>query len=553
MPNLSEAVVRDTGHGVVAIDQRQIIVSFSSAAEQMFGYAAEEVLGQELDVLLPLSFRGKHQQYVERVMETGDAVREMGRNGRIQGLRKNGETFALEATLMRLDLAQEPILVAVLSDLTEAEGRERENRWLTELLRATTDFVGIADVDGHVLFHNAAADRMLGLEPGELAAEGRRVEQGHPEPTREWLRKEAFPTAARAGYWQGESLFLNKDGEEIPVSQELIAHYDEDGEVVRWSTIARDLRPYRRLESHGQRLSHALEQIDDLVWIIDSDGRFEYANRPFYRVTGYSEDHLHEADAFALFELVPEAIEGLKSLRHAVLTGRGFRALLKLTQTSSDVFIEATVGPVIDDSGQFEHCVVIGRDVTSRVQREQRLHKLAYQDRVSGLYSRSYAVEYLQQALQEDNVRLVVAFIDLDRFKQVNDAFGHETGDSLLALVGARLMRTVRDNDMVARFGGDEFLFIGRLRDETKGSQRIAQKLLDALSSPFYLAGEQFHLGASIGVSTHPAHGDSGDALIRQADEAMYQAKDAGGGYCLATMNPGREAPVSSTPGGTRL
>jgi diguanylate cyclase (GGDEF)-like protein/PAS domain S-box-containing protein len=536
--SLSEALARDTRHGVIAIDRHQNIVSFSSTAEQIFGHTADEAIGQPLDILLPEAFRDKHREYVNQLLNSGDTARDMGRDGRVRGQRKDGTIFPVEASILRLDIASEPILVAVLSDLTETDQRERENRWLTDLLRMTPDFVGIAEPDGQVLFHNAAANRMLG-QPEDAEVGVMQIRHAHAPWSYEKLKTEAFPSAARTGHWEGETAFLSRDGEEVPVSQQILAHYDDDGKVVRSSTIARDLRPYRQLESHGHRLAHALEEIEDPVCIFDADGRFEYANRPFTLLTNSACEDIDQCNAFELFELVPEAgaEEGALDFREAVRAGERFRALLALApQDEEEVFIEATIGPVPDDAGQLDYCVAIGRDVTARVQREQRLHELAYVDQVAEVYSRSYAIEYLCEVMQEANARLAVLFIDLDRFKPINDRYGHAVGDSLLALVGSRLQHSVRAGDVVARFGGDEFVVIARVRDEAVGSYGVAHTIEQALASPFYLDGGQFHIRASIGVATYPSQSDSAEGLIERADAAMYEAKAAGGGVRSAVV-----------------
>jgi diguanylate cyclase (GGDEF)-like protein/PAS domain S-box-containing protein len=534
-PNLFEALARDTHHAVVAIDRHQTIVSFSTTAERMFGYAADAVIGQPLDMLLPEASRDQHRAYVNQVLETHETARDMGRDGRVQGRRKDGTIFPVEASILRLDIANDPVLVAVLSDLTEVENRERENRWLTELLRVTPDFVGIAGPDERILFQNAAANRMLGL-PEDAEIGSMEINQMHPQWSYEKLQTEAFPTAARTGRWESEIAFLSRSGEEVPVSQQILAHYDDHGEVVRWSTIARDLRPYRQLESHGHRLAHALEEVEDPVWIFDANGQFEYANQPFTRLTGVNGRDLAQWNAFTLFELLPEADadESLPNFRQAVSAGERFRALLTLAPHEEEVFIEATVGPVVDTSGRLDYCVAIGRDVTARIQREERLHELAYVDQVAEVYRRSYAIEYLNEAIQEADAHLAVLFIDLDRFKPINDRFGHAVGDSLLAMIGARLQHSVRAGDVVARFGGDEFVVIARMHNEARGSQRLAKKVQQALVSPFYLEGGQFHIRASIGVATYPTHGETADALLERADAAMYEAKATGGGVRFA-------------------
>lgn len=179
-------------------------------------------------------------------------------------------------------------------------------------------------------------------------------------------------------------------------------------------------------------------------------------------------------------------------------------------------------------------------------ERDVRLNQLAYYDSVTGLANRHYFKERAEQAVGNAlryGSRCCLMFIDLDRFKAVNDSLGHDVGDELLQAVAQRLSTTLRNNDVVCRIGGDEFAVILENVKNVNDVARLAQKMIDALEESFSLRGQDISIGASIGISVCPEHADSMADLLRCADIAMYQAKSLGRGQ-FRTYHSDFEAPA---------
>src|SRR3984957_16332701 len=171
------------------------------------------------------------------------------------------------------------------------------------------------------------------------------------------------------------------------------------------------------------------------------------------------------------------------------------------------------------------------REGETKLPHAERVEYLAYHDGLTGLPNRSLFSKCLSQSISEaqrHKRRLAVAFLDLDRFKQINDTLGHEAGDQLLQEVAVRLKVCVRDSDMVARLGGDEFVVLLPELAEEKYAGIVAQKILAATARPFKLMGQEFRVTASIGISTYPQDGLDEQTLTKNADIAMYQAKAEG-------------------------
>jgi diguanylate cyclase (GGDEF)-like protein len=181
--------------------------------------------------------------------------------------------------------------------------------------------------------------------------------------------------------------------------------------------------------------------------------------------------------------------------------------------------------------GEFIGYRGVGRDVTEIALARERIASLAYSDPLTGLANRTSLGPALDQAVQRARRRrgkLAVVFVDLDGFKQINDAYGHDAGDALLVVVAVRLRAHLRSSDLVARLGGDEFLVVLEEVVELAPVETVARKLLAELEQPYPIGGAEARVSASIGISVYPDDASDAIALMKHADTAMYAAKQAG-------------------------
>jgi diguanylate cyclase (GGDEF)-like protein/PAS domain S-box-containing protein len=204
---------------------------------------------------------------------------------------------------------------------------------------------------------------------------------------------------------------------------------------------------------------------------------------------------------------------------------------------------EYLTSPIQDSKGQTTFIIHVVRDITLQKQAEAilldnqyKLEFMAHHDPLTGLTNRLLLEERLNHCLlkaKRQEISLALLFMDLDGFKPVNDCWGHETGDELLIAVAKRLLQTVREQDTLARFGGDEFVLLLEDMPETTGVAEVAQKIILALSEPFQLKEQCVSIGVTIGISFFSTDSDNTETLIQQADQAMYHAKKLGGKrYC---------------------
>ncbi|MEO5358847.1 MAG: diguanylate cyclase [Nitrospirota bacterium] len=207
---------------------------------------------------------------------------------------------------------------------------------------------------------------------------------------------------------------------------------------------------------------------------------------------------------------------------------------LHYDNNGNEIYVSCSASPIRDDSGKIVQCVYVLRNISQRKYYEKQLQQLAHYDTVTSLPNRMLLLDRLSVAIEfairEKNM-MAVLFIDLDKFKSVNDTYGHETGDQLLKEVSKRLLSTVRDTDTVSRIGGDEFIVLLTKIAGKENSGLIAGKIIESLSKPFIINGHDCRIGASIGIEVYPLtdqDGNSADVLIKRADMAMYKAKELG-------------------------
>lgn len=293
----------------------------------------------------------------------------------------------------------------------------------------------------------------------------------------------------------------------------------------------------------GNLLSHSNEGI----LMFDAEQRIIGLNPAGSRLLRCSLEQLEgrPADAALLAELGPS---DCAALWQTVIRTGSWQGEVRLPRGADEQPFSAwlSLAAVYDEQRQPSHFTGLFTDISAAKAEEQRIRQMAYHDRLTGLPNRSLVRDRLAQALrkaQRSGELLAVLFLDLDRFKPVNDTYGHAVGDLLLKAVAERLTRTVRDCDTVARLGGDEFLVILEELENEAMAEQIATRLVEVLQQPFPVDGHDLQIGTSIGVALYPQDGEEGTELARHADAAMYRAKE-NGRNCFArhTANPRRQA-----------
>jgi diguanylate cyclase (GGDEF)-like protein/PAS domain S-box-containing protein len=335
-----------------------------------------------------------------------------------------------------------------------------------------------------------------------------------------------------------EKQLMQPDGQERWESVHFAPNRDAEGNVVGIYAVHTDIHDEKRNEDELKRVNWMLSShisntpLAVLEW--DRDFRLVRWSPQAENIFGWPSDEIlgiplansplvHEEDREAFAGLVGRLIGG-EEPRATGLTRNH-------TRDGNTIWCEWYHSALLDDDGQIVSILSFVQDVSSRIQAEERLQYLATRDALTGLPNRLLLHERLTQAIAQakrSGHRVGVLFIDLDRFKNVNDTLGHRIGDELLKRVTASLSAALRETDLLARLGGDEFMVIVEDFDDPSVLGRIAQKLLDAIAQPFEIESHDIYVTSSIGIAVYPDDSDDPEELLKHADVAMYRSKELG-------------------------
>ncbi|MBK6999575.1 MAG: PAS domain S-box protein [Rhodoferax sp.] len=323
----------------------------------------------------------------------------------------------------------------------------------------------------------------------------------------------------------------SSDGAEIRISVSLAPIRNQDGVTTGLICMVEDISGRKRIEERLRLSSRIFDDTREGIMVTDAKGFIQTVNRSFVRITGYSVE-----------EAVGRKPSLLRSDRHdkeyyermwQAITDHGYwRGEIWNRRKNGEIYPESiNISAIHDHDGEVSHYVAIFSDITRAKKNEERLRYLAHYDELTGLANRflfnNHVELALTQALRKGR-QVAILFLDLDKFKSVNDTLGHRAGDTLLREVAQRLLAVLRASDTLSRFGGDEFNAVLPDLESDRAAAEVAAKFIKALASPFLIEGIELHIGVSIGIAIFPQHGSNLVELSRAADEAMYQVKLAG-------------------------
>lgn len=277
--------------------------------------------------------------------------------------------------------------------------------------------------------------------------------------------------------------------------------------------------------------STAVEQSPTSVVITGADVLIQYVNPRFSEESGYSSAEVIGQNPRMLGSALTDPAV-FKEMWRRLASGEPWTGEFVNRRKSGDIYWEeAHIAPVKDAEGRTTHYVAVKLDITERKEAQERLTHMAYHDTLTNLPNRTLFFELVSQGLllaKRNRSRLALLYIDLDRFKPVNDTYGHAAGDLVLQEVAVRMTGAIRASDCVGRIGGDEFVVLLQDVSGDDAVVGVAEKIRHALNQPIVVAGTALSISSSIGVAMYPEHGSDADELARHADSAMYLAKESG-------------------------
>ncbi|MGC8121228.1 diguanylate cyclase domain-containing protein [Marinobacter sp. VGCF2001] len=291
------------------------------------------------------------------------------------------------------------------------------------------------------------------------------------------------------------------------------------------SQIARSAEELRLAQ---QVFSHTHEAIV----ICDPGLRVIRANPAFQDITGATAKALKNANLMAFIDCDRGKNISRAEIQRHLLAENAWQGEVWLNGPEAEASPNLlTISPVRNTRGQIQQLILTFSDITARVRAERQMFRLAHFDKLTGLPNRTALDTHLEQAIEQarrQHHQFALMFLDLDKFKAVNDTLGHQAGDEVLQNVARRLKHTVRADDVVGRRGGDEFLIITGPLDDHEDTRLIARKMIEALNQPFHIQGQKARIGASVGIALYPHDGQTAGELQANADQAMYSVKTSG-------------------------
>lgn len=531
------SVVETIQEAIITIDNQGRVVFANRAAEKIFGYERDEWTGLPVTAIIPEQFRESHAHAMRRAVKA-KKLRTKGKIKEYLGLSKEGRPFPIELTLSDWQTEKETFFTAVIRDVSERQQTEDELRIshqeYEDLVKAlpcgiyrvrtraagdmTVEYLSprcgeIADVDLEALIKDAS-----------LA-----YERLYPEDYERFVRADETARRLTAPFcWEGR---YDVRGEEHWIQLESWPDPQANGDVV-WHGIVLDITDRKRTEEQIRTLSTAVEQSPSMVVITNAKGIIEYVNPRFTQMTGYTLEDARDKD---LRSLSSDSIssETFLQLWVKIAAGEVWRGEFKSRKKNGEFhWEEIIISPIRNGRGRITHYVAVMDDITLRKHVEEEQYRLATTDPLTNVFNKRQLLIMGEQALREARRyrrNLSAMMIDPDQFKQVNETYGHASGDLVLQALARFLQGRVRATDILGRYGGGEFAILTPQLGLAEACQ-VAERLRRAIGArPFETPRAELYLTISVGVVTLDLDGDEGiEQMLERASQALFQAKEAG-------------------------
>ncbi len=492
-------------------------------------------IGEALFARIHPADRGSVRQAFGALIDGGAAeyhaeYRVFGTDGQTIWVRDRGRVVAR-------DERGKPLrAIGSLADITElrhVEARqqacEAKYRRLVENL-APNYFFYANDEKGVFTFVSESIASILGWTPEEFLVHYEETVTDHPINDEIAARN----AAGFAGIRQPPGIVVarHKDGRERWLETTEFPLFDEHGKVVALEGVARDITELKLAEARLQLAASVFTSAREGIMITDAGGSIIDVNQTFAAITGYARDEVLGRNP-RMLKSGRHGPDFYVDMWHRLLEDSHWQGEVWNRRKNGEDYAQSLVISAVRDSrGRVEHYVALFSDITAQKHYQRQLEHVAHYDALTGLPNRTLLADRIHQAMTQTlrrDLKLVVAYLDLDGFKAINDQHGHDVGDQLLTTVATRLKSALREGDTIARLGGDEFVAVFIDLPDVQACIPLILRLLAAAAQSVQVNGVALRVSGSIGVTVFPQAEEVGaDQLLRQADQAMYQAKLSG-------------------------
>jgi diguanylate cyclase (GGDEF)-like protein/PAS domain S-box-containing protein len=516
---------------VFVVDAQGTVRSWNRACEKLAGYTAAEMRGRLLEELVQFD----DPDPGGKVLSIGDRV-DSDSVGNL--LCADGRRLPVRVTAARQ--SYEPEQPGCYSIIVVPRGATAPSRYsliqdlpVNDIIEGLPCVFYVIDQSGRLLLWNHQLEEALEMESAELPTV--EVKYFFDEAERTYIVRKILD-AMESGSSFHEAELVGKNGKRTS----FLFHCARTslGSLPVIFGTGLDITARKKNEHVLRVRERAIYASVNAIVITCCDGtsnRIEYVNPAFERITGYTLSEIKGRDP-RFMRIEGCDTEEHRRLHEALLRRESVRSVLRNVRKNGELFWnELRIDPVMNAEGEVTHFVGVINDVTEARHYERRLHHLAHHDPLTGLANRTLLQERLKQAIEfAERNRMVgaLAFMDLDNFKHINDNLGHEAGDIVLRETAARLRANMREEDTVARVGGDEFVLVINGQGSPEQVADLVERIRRSVSAPVAAGGAEVVPGTSIGVALFPRDGRTVDKIMRAADAAMYHAKAMGKNNC---------------------
>ncbi len=518
--------------GYYMLNRSGVIIQVNRVGAEILGWERDRVASGRFVMYVTEVDRPLFQQSMALAYETSREQR-----CEVSLWRETGDPCHVRISALALQDGQSCRVVAV--DITEAktsrlalQESEESYRMLFEhsydalliVVRAGRTFFRLGNKQAHVLFGLGEGDQFKDILYADLSTEYQpdgRLSADKAE--------EMFSVAQERGTHFFEWTHRRRDGA-VFIAEVMLTALTIRGERVIQACI-RDITARRLAEDQLQLAAMVYQHSSEAMMVTDADDRIVAVNQAFTELTGYSEDDILGQSPL-LLRAEDEASLQHKVIADALSNSGSWQGELNGRRKNGDIYTEwMTINTAFHADGRVLRRVALFSDVSEKKKNEELIWQQANYDWLTGQPNRRFFYDHLTHEIKRalrDKHSIVLMFIDLDRFKEINDTLGHDMGDILLKQAADRLRSSVRESDFLGRLGGDEFAIVLNVNDDSLCTDRIAQKILDRLAQPFKLGDDVAYVSASIGMSVFPNDCSRMEDLLKNADQAMYAAKQLG-------------------------
>ena len=535
---VADAVVDALPHGILVYDPDGTLTAGNAGAAEILGVSRDDLLTGRIswETLDPVDADGTPLSR-DRMPSALVHTEHLPTRPELVGLTPPARSrIWIDVSARRLDgdFLGPAAMVVSFTDVTTRKRSEDDLRDSEAHLRSLSESVPVGvfrcNLDGRLTYVNPRWTEMTGIAGTDIFRL-HAFELIHPED-REATLADWEATLPRGERYDGQFRIVGDDGEPRWVQCRLGVVRDKLGTPTGTIGSFEDVSPLVAAREQNARLAAIVESTSDLVMMFDEDtGAVGYLNGAARELLGVDATDL---DGLALRDLLNDESDGIyiEDVRPVLLRGETWSGeLVMRTRTGQDRHVWQTVAGEFDRTGVLVRVAAMGRDVTDRRLAENELAHQATHDPLTGLPNRSLLLNHLELAIartQRDETLVGLLFLDLDRFKAVNDNRGHDVGDELLRQVSQRISGVLRPSDTVARLGGDEFVVLFDEVENAEHALAAAQRVCAAIEDdPFGVSSLELAMTTSAGLAVS-APGDQPETLLRNADAAMYRAKEKG-------------------------